>query len=46
MFLGVFRFAKKMELFIKGGIRCISGVLLVELTGHDNSTADIMVLMY
>ena len=53
MFLELFLFAKEMKLFSKGGIHCISrsyrgtfilGHSLVDLTEHDESAADTMVL--
>ena len=53
MFLELFLFAKKMKFLTKGGIHCISQVFpwhfyfmrghsLVEMTGHDDSAADII----
>ena len=53
MFLELLLFAKKMKFLTKGGIHCISQVFpwhfyfmrghsLVELTEHDDSTADII----
>ena len=57
MSLRVFLFAKKMKLLTKGGIHCISQVFpwhfyfmrehsLVELTEHDDSAANIHVLLH
>ena len=53
MILELFLFAKNMKFLTKGGIHCISrsslgtfyfmrGHLLVELTEHDDSAADII----
>ena len=57
MSLRVFLFAKKMKFLTEGGIHCISQVfpwhfyfmrehsLLVELTEHDDSAANIIVIV-
>ena len=53
MSLRVFLFAKKMKFLTKGGIHCIPWRFyfmrehsLVELTEHDDSAANIIVLEY
>ena len=55
MIFGMLQFAKKMEFFTRGGIRCIPrvlqgcfqcmwGPLLIGLTGNDKSSADDIVV--